>query len=212
MVPCLALFALSPAVLGPASGNIIPNGDFAQGNVGFTSELPYVEPTFNCLWPSGYTVASGFNHPLLHQLIAPEPFMPPKKQSGNEKAFFANAGGPERMVVWATEVKCQPKTRYLITFNSISFSGHIEDGNPPHQVATPEWVPDFEIWANDERGTPYKAGQGRYQRAKMVWYSRDKKTATVKIVRMEIPHGGGLIGITNIEMVPLPETAESTGN
>ncbi|RYG39465.1 hypothetical protein EON81_00810 [bacterium] len=203
----LATLLIVPGVvaggsLGPNDGNIIPNGDFSQGNVGFTSEIEYAKPAFNCLWEGRYTVAARFDRPLLHKLIAPEPFPAPSKPTGKENVFFANAGGTESVVVWASEVKCQPNTQYLITFNCISFSGHIEDGYPPHQVATMEWVPEFEIRANEQPSRPFLAGCGKYYGARMLWNSKASTEATIKIVRTKFPHGGGLIGISNIKMVP----------
>jgi hypothetical protein len=184
------------------SENIIPNGDFAKGNVGFSSELPYIEPAFNCLWGGYYTVASNFNSPQLHRLIAPEPFLSPHMPS-KQKVFFANAGGKEPLTLWSSDVKCQPNTRYLITFYSISLTGYVEDGNPPHQVATKEWVPSFQIVVNDQDSALIEAGMGKYDKGSMIWESGDSTSATVKIVRTEFPHGGGLIGIADIEMVPV---------
>lgn len=197
---------------GASEKNLIPNGDFSQGNVGFTSEIAYAKPAFNCLWEGRYTIASRFDLPLLHRLIAPEPFPAASRPTGKEKVFFANAGGTEQVVIWSTKVKVQPNTQYLITFNSISFSGHIQDGYPPHQVATEEWVPEFEIWANEQPGTAFKAGQGKYNRARLLWNSKKSEEATIKIVRTKFPHGGGLIGISNIEMVPFTEPVKRGEN
>jgi hypothetical protein len=194
---------------GSSDQNIIPNGDFSQGNTGFSSEVPYIKPADNCLWGGYYTVAATFNAIQLHRLIAPEPFPAPIKRTGKEKVFFANLGGTEQRTVWSADVKCQPKTQYLITFNVISLSGHIEDGNPPHQVATMEWVSDFTIGVNDQKSPPFPAGCGVYHKASMVWTSGDSATATVRIVREKMEgHGGGLVGIANVQMVPYKDPAK----
>jgi hypothetical protein len=37
----------------------------------------------------------------------------------------------------------------------------------------------------------------------MVWNSGNTDSATLSIIRMPIAHGGGLIAISNIEMVPV---------
>lgn len=205
-------FGIANANHGPSDANIIPNGDFSQGNVGFTSALPYAKPEFNCLWGGYYTVASTFNRPPLHKLIAIDSFPSAVKKTGNEKVFYANAGGTEPLVVWQSTVKCQPKTRYLITFNVVSLSGHVEYGDPPKQVPTAEWVPEFEIWANSQISPPFEAGCGTYYKAKMVWDSAKETSAIIKIVRTKFPHGGGLIGISNIEMVPIKVAPKSDGS
>ncbi|CAN5416508.1 hypothetical protein BH11ARM1_BH11ARM1_16340 [soil metagenome] len=50
------------------------------------------------------------------------------------------------------------------------------------------------------------AGCGKYYKASMRWNSRKNTIATIKIVRQRIPHGGGLIGISNIQMIPVAAT------
>lgn len=196
----------------PTDGNIIPNGDFSKGNTGFVCQLPYVKPAIDCLWPCTYTVARAFNEPQLHHLIAPESFSAPKPKTRKEQVLFMNAGGQDPVTVWQTEVKCQPNTKYLISFCSISLSGYILEGNPPHQMATMEWMPDFEIWAGDEPSQPIQAGKGEYSRGSMVWESKKKTSAVIKIVRTRMEHTGGLIGISNIEMIPLREVKAAADN
>jgi hypothetical protein len=197
---------------GTTNENIISNGDFSKGNTGFTSQLPYAKPAFNCLWGGYYTVASRFNDPLLHRLIAPEPFSSPTKTNRNEKVLFANAGGKDPLVLWSSDVKCLPNTRYLLTFCSISLTGYILDGNPPHQVATKERVPEFEIRVDNQASPLIQAGCGEYSKGSMFWDSMDATSATITIVRTKFPHGGGLVGITDIEMVPVKESSKSLNN
>jgi len=173
--------------------NLIQNGDFSLGNWGFTSPgLAYTDPTENSLWPAGYTVAPRFNSPHLHRLVSAEEFTAVKRPKGNEQVLFANAGGTEAMVIWTAQVTCKPNTTYRISFQSISLT--------PGR----EWIPTFEIRINGERSEPQIAGAGVYGEVSMKWDSKKAKTATISIVRMPIPHGGGLIGISNIEMIKKP--------
>jgi len=176
---------------GSVVENLISNGDFSRGNTGFSSpELTYTDPADNCLWPSGYTIASNFNSPLLHRLVPGEDYAAPKRLSGNEKVYFANAGGTESMIVWSTTVRCKPNTVYRLSFQATSLSGG------------PEWTPTFEIRVNGDRSEPQAAGIRTYSGIGMRWESKNTRNATISIVRMPIPHGGGLIGIANIEMTP----------
>lgn len=192
------------------SENIIPNGDFSQGNVGFTSALPYVEPTYNCLWPSGYTIAPRFNRPQLHTLVLLEPFSSAQVRTGKEQVFYANAGGVDPLTVWQTDVECKPKTQYQISFFCASLSGREDNGTPPREVPSAEWQPSFEIVANKDVSPEYMAGLGKFYKVTMTWNSGRSKTATIKIVRARIEHGGGLIAISNITMVPTRKAVDST--
>ena len=204
-----ALVAVSALSLLQAPTNLIRNGDFSEGNVGFESALPYVEPADNCLWPSGYTIAPTFNKPQLHRLIEIDRFSAADRHTGKEQVFFANAGGVEPVTVWSAKVKVQPMTRYRISFYAASLSGREDGGTPPRQVPTQEWVPDFEIHANQDIGSPYPAGLGKYYKVTMVWNSAKAKEAKIDIVRCRIEHGGGLIGISNIQMVPIQAAGAS---
>ncbi|MBS1702084.1 MAG: VWA domain-containing protein [Armatimonadetes bacterium] len=174
----------------PRSKNLIFNGDFAFGNQGFTSPvLPYTPPADNCLWGMFYTVAPAFNSPQLHRLIQASPFSAAKSVTGNEQALFANAGGTDSMVILTTTVECKPNTQYRLSFQGISLTPGVE------------WVPTYEIRVNGERSDAQAAGQLCYQEVSMKWNSKSATHATISIVRMPIPHGGGIIGISNLEMV-----------
>jgi len=190
---------------GTQSENLIPNGDFSKGNVGFVSQLPYIKPADNCLWGGYYTIASRFDRPQLHRLIGQEPYLVPNRHTGEEKILFANSGGVEAQVLWATEVKVQPNTKYLITFNCISLSGDQYDGTPSRQVPDMTWDPDFEITANGESSGLFQAGLGKYYKGSMIWTSKKATTADLKIIRAKLAHGGGIVGICNIQMVPYKE-------
>lgn len=174
---------------GVVGNNLIANGDFSLGNRGFTSEIDYIQPAANCLWAVNYTIAPRFNSPLLHRLIADREFAAPKRASGNEQMFYANAGGTQAMVVWSSNVRCRPNTTYKLRFQAISLTPGAE------------WIPTFEIRVNTDRSEPQAAGGGEFAGISTDWNSKSATNAKVSIVRMPIPHGGGIIGIGNIEMV-----------
>lgn len=181
---------LNREIDGEIAGNLIPNSDFAEGNHGFISPgYTYVDPAENCLWPAGYTVAPSFNRPQLHRLIAAKEFAAPQRATGKEQVFFANAGGTDQRVVISTQVKCKANTRYKISFQVISLTPGAE------------WIPTFEIRANSDRSEPQAASDVRYVPVAFEWNSGSSPAATISIVRMPIPHGGGLIGIANFRMV-----------
>ena len=169
--------------------NLISNGDFSSGNMGFSSELPYVEPKYNCLWPLGHTVAPIFDDPQLHSLIIGQDFAAPVRQAGNEQVFFANAGSERPLTLWETQVQCKPNTRYRITFRSISLT--------PGK----EWIPTFQIQVNSFRSKPQQSKEGAYNAIGAEWTSGDETTAIVSILKLKTAHITGIIGIANIAMV-----------
>lgn len=212
----MPLTALALGLLGPGTAeNLIPNGDFTQGNAGFKSDLPYTAPADNCLWPASYTIAKLFNDPQLHSLIVHEAFMAPRRPTGHEQVMFANAGGPGDLKVWEMSVECKPKTTYKLSFFSVCFSGVQDEGTPPRQIFTPEWVPTFAMHVNNDVSPDYSAGMGKYFKANMTWYSGNNKSAKVTIVRNKMDHNCGIIGIANIEMVavkPATTTSETAAD
>jgi hypothetical protein len=182
------------------SPNIVPNGDFSQGNTGFLSGLPYVPPGRDALWGNYYTLAKSFNNPQLHTLISPDPFDAPFSKNTNNQVFFANAGGTGSLILYTTLVHCGPNTKYHISFDAISLSGSAwTDG---HEIPSKDWVPNFKIIVNGDSSLSQHAGCGEYDRIRMEWNSGNASTATLSFMRMPIGHGGGLIGIANVRMVP----------
>ncbi|HEY3779854.1 MAG TPA: hypothetical protein VGL56_02130 [Fimbriimonadaceae bacterium] len=179
--------------------NLIPNGDFSQGNTGFMSSFPYTAPAQNALWGGYYTIAKEFNRPQLHDLIATEPFTA-AQPNANSQIFFANAGGVGVSVLWSSVVNCQPNTAYRLSFKAISLSGsRMRNG---HQVPTSDWVPHLSIGVNWDRSSGQPTGCGEYQEIDMNWNSGSATSAAISIVRRPFVHGGGLIGIADIRMVP----------
>ncbi len=174
------------------SENLIFNGDFSLGNQGFTVPvLNYSPPVDNCLWSNGYTVAASFNSPHLHHLVKAQDFAAPNRKSGNEMAFYANAGGTDTMIILQCNVECKPNTTYQLKFDTISLTAGVE------------WIPTYEIRVNGERSEAQAAGELAYKEVKFNWNSKNSRRATISIVRMPIPHGGGIIGIANLKMVPV---------
>lgn len=172
-----------------ASGNLIPNPGFAMGNWGFTTDLRYTNPTDNCLWPIGYTIAPTFSNPQLHQLIPTESFAAPVQTGKNEQVMFANAGGTGMMTMWSTRIHCRPHTRYRISFQAISLS------------AGSDWIPSYEIDVNSFRSAPQLSAEDVYREISTEWDSGDEHTATISIMRLPMSHQGGIVGIADIQMV-----------
>lgn len=173
----------------PGPANLIPNGDFAFGNTGFTSERSYIDPSPNCLWGGYYTIAPAFNAPQLHTNIPNRAYSAPR----GGQVFFMNSGTKEAYTLWSSTVSCQPRTKYRIRFYEIGLSG------------SPEYVNTYEIRVNGQRSEPQLGGDGKYVEIAFEWNSGSSTSATVSIRRLPQAHIGGIIGICNIEMVPFGE-------
>lgn len=180
---------------GETTRNLLPNGDFALGNRGFTSDLPYVAPGDNVLWPAAYTVAPRFDSPNLHRLIAPGAYSAPSRPTGREQVLYANAGGTGGLTVWSSEAPRKAHARYLIRFKWVSLTG----GG--------EWMPSFAIEVNGTRPPVQSGKSGGWEETSVVWDSDSGSdagtTAQIRIVRLPMAHNGGLIAIANVEMIEL---------
>jgi Ca-activated chloride channel homolog len=175
--------------IGSEGPNLIPNGDFSQGNTGFVSGLNYVAPAYNALWPASYTVAPSFTQPAhLHRLISAHPYTSPER-TNREQVMYANAGGTDTLVMWTATVKCEPNTTYRISFHGISLT--------PGQ----EWIPTYEIQVNGDRSLGQQPGAGVYNEISRTWHSGNSRVATVSIVKMPMRHTAGLVAIAAIKMV-----------
>ena len=170
----------------PRWANIITNGNFSLGNTGFVSDREYIKPSPNCLWGAYYTVVPAFNSPTqLHTNVAAQPFAAP----AGGQVLFMNTGGAQQFTVWSTKVRCKPHTKYRVSFQEIGLSGG------------PEWVSSYEIRVNGDRSEAQLGGDGKYVEVAYEWDSGSSTSATVSIVRLPNAHGGGVVGLANVEMV-----------
>ncbi|MCW5947172.1 MAG: hypothetical protein KIT74_09090 [Fimbriimonadales bacterium] len=169
--------------------NLIWNGDFSQGNVGFVSSVNYVSPDYNCLWHDGYTIAPVWNNPVLHRLITPGEYSAPEKQTGNEQVLYMNIDGTESKLIWAAEVACDPQTNYDLSFWTICLSGE-------------PYVLEYQFVVNGEKGPVQSGGFGSFKKVTMRWNSGSNTMARVAIMRMPRAHYyGGVSAFANITMI-----------
>lgn len=85
------------------TNNLITNGDFSQGNLGFTSAYTY---TTN-LWPEA-TYYVGTNPQLYHSNFAPCT----DHTTGNGNMMIVNGAGTPNVVIWQQNVNVVPNTNY----------------------------------------------------------------------------------------------------
>lgn len=85
------------------TNNLIVNGDFSQGNVGFTSAYTH---TTN-LWPEA-TYCIGPNPQMYHSNFSPCP----DHTTGNGNMMVVNGAGTPNTVIWEQNVTVVPNTNY----------------------------------------------------------------------------------------------------
>jgi gliding motility-associated-like protein len=132
--------------------NLVINGDFENGNTGFTSSYLH-SPGSNGLWNEGtYAITndSHFNHNNF--------FCNQDHTSGSTNFMAVNGAGQANVVVWSTEIDIDANTEYEfstwvaslspISPATLQFSiNGILLGQPFHASAIPcEWNKFFELW------------------------------------------------------------------
>jgi len=185
----------------PLEQNIVPNGDFSEGNTHFLSGMEYRAPEDNGLWSGGYTIAPRFDSPFLHHLVAPGDYASPDRSRGNEQVMFANTGGTGNLTIWSTVVNCKPHTTYEVSFYAVSLSGSSAQNG--YEIPTADWNAPLQVCVGGATGVSGFPGLGSYSKIGMRWTSGNSTSQTLSIVRLPFSHWGGLIGIADIKMVPV---------
>lgn len=88
--------------------NLVFNGDFEQGNVGFTSQYAYCN-TANCLWPEA-TYAVGTNASFYHNN-----FVGVDHTTGTGNFMIVNGSSQPNTNVWCQTITVNPNTTYLFS-------------------------------------------------------------------------------------------------
>ncbi|MBR1627089.1 MAG: gliding motility-associated C-terminal domain-containing protein [Bacteroidales bacterium] len=141
-------------IYNESTENMIPNGDFEQGNTGFTSEYSYTSSTGNrALWDQGkYTV--GYDVSDYHERWA--------SCSNGSKMFIANGGADNNSVVYSTNLNVDKNTDYIVSFEACNIASTTRDASLSkfqfsingvqlgsiHQVKPQkcEWSEFYQIW------------------------------------------------------------------
>jgi gliding motility-associated-like protein len=167
--------------------NKIINGDFENGNVGFTTSFNYVTffPFLCTLCPEN-NYAIGNNATLFHNgFVGTDHTNPPTGDF-----FIANAPGQSGVLAWCQSVSVIPQTEYTFTF----WARDIADNSNPHPLA--RLRPSF----NGVLSTDSLVAEGDWSSFSMTWYSDTLTQAEICILNFQTETGGNDFGLDDISL------------
>jgi len=167
--------------------NRITNGDFENGNTGFTTSFDYVTffPFICTLCPEN-NYAIGNNATLFHNgFTGTDHTNPPTGDF-----FIANAPGQYGAVVWCQTVDVLPQTDYAFTF----WARDIADNNDPHPLA--KLRPSF----NGTISPDSLVAEGDWSSFSMSWFSDTLTQVEICILNYQTETGGNDFGLDDITL------------
>lgn len=181
----IQLKAQCPACM--QENNRIVNGDFENGNVGFSSSLNYVTffPFICTLCPEN-NYAIGNNATLFHSDFTGNDHTNPP--TGD--FFIANAPGSAGTSVWCQDLTVYPQTTYTLTF----WARDVADNPNPHPLAL--LIPVFNGIASDDT----LVAEGGWSSLITTWNSGDVTTLSLCIIDVQTETGGNDFGLDDITL------------
>ncbi len=177
-------WAQCPAGTGVSGLELVSNGNFEQGNIGFTSQYTYCN-TSGCLNPeSRYTVAPNPN--FYHTA-----FNGNDHTSGTGNFMIINGAGSPNTSVWCQTITVTPNTQYLFSTWVCSV------------VASSPALLQFNI-NGSSIGPIFSAPNSTFQWLSFnaTWNSGTNTTATICIINQNTNLGGNDFGLDDISFQP----------
>ena len=165
------------------SGNLIFNGDFSQGNVGFSTDYNYTTD----LYPEGnYYV--GANPNTYHSGFG----ACPDHTTGTGNQMIINGSSATNTNVWCQTISVSPNTNY--TF--IAWGESVSSGNPAQLQFSIDGSQIGNVF-----GLPNTPCQ--WSQFYTTWYSGNNTTANICILNQQTAPGGNDFAIDDISFVSL---------
>lgn len=109
----------------PVTTNLVVNGDFSSGNVGFTSQYNYVvdDPSVqNEMWPEQtYAVVNNPNN--VHTAFCNMNTAALRSPGSGGNMLVGNAATSGSLKLWEQSITVTPNTDYVLTFYAVSLAG-----------------------------------------------------------------------------------------
>jgi gliding motility-associated-like protein len=180
------------------SVDLVTNGQFSQGNSGFSSDLEYVTGIFTCPLCPENTYTIGANAVFYHSgFTGQDHTNPPTGQF-----FIANGTGALASYVWCQNVAVQPQTNYTFSF----WARDVTNNSNPHPMA--QLYASFNgVWSADSL-----IAQGGWTQFTTSWFSGLETNLELCIINNQWQSGGNDFGLDDIaltacETIVLSQTA-----
>lgn len=165
--------------------DLINNGNFENGNTGFTTGLEYSPgPIFFCPLCDENTYAIGANATLYHSGFSGSDHTNPP--AGD--FFIANGPGQAGALVWCQTVNVQPNTEYTFRF----WARDVTNNNNPHPTAL------LQVSINGTLSSDTLNADGGWEEFTLVWNSDSQTSAEICIINQQSLTGGNDFGLDDI--------------
>ncbi len=170
----------------PTGANLLINGDFEAGNLGFLSSYSYINVTADLTNNTAEGIYAVIANPhWLHSGFSTSPDHTP--DSGT-KQMVINGATTANVTVWSETVKVVPNSTYQFSY----WLQSVVDGNPSI----------IQLYANNQPiGTPFTAIKtvGKYKQYYYNWYSGSSTSVTLDLRNMNTIAGGNDFAIDDID-------------
>ncbi|HEU4574722.1 MAG TPA: gliding motility-associated C-terminal domain-containing protein [Chitinophagaceae bacterium] len=162
------------------SDNLVQNGDFEQGNTGFSSQYVNCNSN-NCLYPEGY-YAVGAN-PTYFQVG----FLGRDHTTGTGNFMVVNGASTANVAVWCESINVKPNANYVFS----TWLSNMVVGTPAQLQFSINGVPWGNIFTAPDNQYEWKAFNA-------TWNSGTNTVATICIVNQNINPFGNDFGLDDI--------------
>jgi gliding motility-associated-like protein len=185
-----SIFIICPLIIHSQCGlcersvDLIANGDFSDGNTGFTSEMNYVTGIFTCPLCPENTYTLGSNAVFHHSGFSGTDHTNPP----NGLFFIANGMAAFGSTVWCQSLDVQPATDYTFSF----WARDVTNNSNPHPMA--QLFASFNgVWSADSI-----IAQGGWSQFTVVWNSGNMTSLELCIINNQNQPGGNDFGLDDI--------------
>ena len=167
--------------------DLVTNGDFENGNFGFTTALEYSPgPIFFCPLCDENTYAIGANATLYHSGFSGSDHTNPP--SGD--FLIANGPGQAGALVWCQTTPVQPNTDYSFTF----WARDVTNNNNPHPTAL------LQASFNNIIISDTLNADGGWEEMTLIWNSGSLTSVEICIINQQSLTGGNDFGLDDISL------------
>lgn len=182
------------------SDNIVTNGDFENGNTGFTSGYSYYTTNSNTWGIIGaegsYTVNT--SSAIVHNNFGEYPCLDHTYGNGTGKCMYVNGAGTANTTVWQQVISVQPNTDHIF----ITWVASLAQG----QTSGASSLARLQFSINGQTiGDIFTAPAttAQWQQFYQIWNSGNSTTATIRILNQNTAGSGNDFALDDISFSPM---------